>query len=120
MESTTFYLADRVNSLKDISINLQELIATGGGAKSDSWLQIKADIFGVPIIRPAIMECSVLGAAMIAGITTKVFSSPQEAIKRIFKTQRVFEPNDKRHKIYTEKISRYRRLFTILKDFLRN
>jgi xylulokinase len=118
MESVTFYFADSVHGLEAMGIGTAEFIATGGGAKSDQWLQIKADIFGIPFVRPQVTEGSVIGAAIQAGIATGVFHSPAEAVSKFVKRAKVFEPNLTRHKIYQEKLEAYRELFPLLKDFL--
>ncbi|GAG78949.1 unnamed protein product, partial [marine sediment metagenome] len=60
MECVTFYFVDSVNALKDMGIDTSQFVATGGGAKSSHWLQIKANIFGVPFIRQRITEGSML------------------------------------------------------------
>jgi xylulokinase len=44
MESATFYFLESIHALKALGIDTSEFVATGGGAKSDPWLQIKADI----------------------------------------------------------------------------
>jgi xylulokinase len=118
MESVTFYFAESTEALAEMGVDMSEFVATGGGAKSDAWLQIKADIFGVPFVRLSITEGSVLGAAMLAGISTGVFASPAEAAAQFVKRGRVFDPNPHRHKIYQEKLQAYRNLFPLLEDFL--
>ena len=118
MESVTFYFAESTNALREMGVDISEFVATGGGAKSDAWLQIKADIFGIPFIRPRVTEAGVLGAAMLAGIATGVFASPAEAVSQFVKRGRIFNPDPRRHKIYQEKLEVYRRLFPLLKDFL--
>ena len=118
MESVTFYLAESTKALAEMGVDISEFVATGGGAKSDAWLQIKADIFGVPFVRLAITEGSVLGAAMLAGVSTGVYASPADAASHFVKRGRVFDPEPNRHKIYQEKLQVYRELFPLLKDFL--
>lgn len=111
MECSTLYFVESIRALKEMGIDTSEFIATGGGAKSDQWLQIKADIFGVPFIRPKITEGSVLGAAMLAGLSTGVFKSPAEAARQFVKRDRVFEPDKSRHEAYRAKHEAYTRLF---------
>ncbi|MBZ5516539.1 MAG: hypothetical protein LAN62_17160 [Acidobacteriia bacterium] len=118
MESATFYFAESVKALAEMGVDISEFVATGGGAKSDAWLQIKADIFGVPFVRPRVTEASVLGAAMLAGVSMGVFASPAEAASQFVKRGRAFNPHPGRHKVYEEKLQAYRGLFPLLKDFL--
>ncbi len=118
MESVTFFFVDSVEGLREIGVDTSEFVATGGGAKSDRWLQIKADVFGVPFVRPQVTEASTLGAALLAGLGTGVFASPADGVARLVRRDRVFEPDAKRHALYRERMERYRRLYPLLKEFL--
>jgi xylulokinase len=118
MESVTFYFAESLQALKELGVNPSEFVATGGGAKSDPWLQLKADIFGVPFVRPRVTEASVLGAAILAGIAAGVFRHPAEGVAQFVKPDKVFEPNPIRHRIYQQKLEAFRELFPLLKAFL--
>jgi len=120
MESATLYFAETIDSLHTVGIDTSQFVATGGGAKSDPWLQIKADIFGKPFIRPVISECSVLGAAMLAGLSTDVFHSSADAAACFVRCDRVFEPDMQRHRVYHDKLEQYRRLLPTLHDLLRS
>jgi len=118
MECETFYFVESVEALHEIGIDTSEFIATGGGARSDAWLQIKADVFGVPFVRPRVTEGSTLGAAILAGLATGVWASPAEAAERFVARDRVFEPDARRHGIYRQRHERYRELYPLLRDFL--
>lgn len=119
MEGETFYFVDSLRALRDLGIDTREFIATGGGAKSDAWLQIKADIFGVPFVRPRITEGSPLGAAMLAGLATGVYRSAAEAVSVFVKPDRRFEPDARRHEIYRERAALLRQLYPTLRPLLR-
>ena len=54
MECTTLYFVDGIHGLRRLGIDLTECIASGGGARSDAWLQLKADIFNLPFVRTRI------------------------------------------------------------------
>lgn len=118
MEGETFYFVKSLESLRKMGIEIDRFTATGGGARSDRWLQVKADILGIPIARPAATEASVLGAAMLAGRACGLFRSMDEAIGRFVKLDRVFEPDAKRHAIYRERFELYRKFFPAMKSFL--
>ena len=107
MEGATFYFVRSLEALRSMDIATQEFIATGGGAKSDVWLQIKADIMGVPFVRPKITECGALGAAILAGTATGVFRNANEGVSVFVKRDRVFEPDARRHAYYREHYARY-------------
>jgi len=110
MEGATFYFVRSLDALKRMGVATREFVATGGGAKSDAWLQIKADIMGVPFVRPRITECGTLGAAILAGLATGVFRGPEQAVSVFVKRERVFAPRPRHHEAYRELYARYEEL----------
>ena len=118
MESATFYFVESMHALSDIGIDTSQFIATGGGARSDQWLQIKADIFGIPFVRPRITEASLLGAAILAGAATGVFADADQGVACFVKHERVFDPDESRSRLYAEQYERYQQLFPLLRGFL--
>jgi xylulokinase len=118
LECETLYFVDSVQALADVGIDTSRFVATGGGAKSDAWLQIKADVFGVPFVRNQVTEAGMLGAAMLAGIATGEFGTASEAAERFVQEQRIFEPDDRRHRAYQDKLESYRLLLPTLRDLL--
>ncbi len=119
MEGVSFYFVESLNTLNNLGIDLSELIATGGGAKSDAWLQIQADVFGIPFVRPKISECSILGAAILAGVGTGVYNSPGEGVSQFVDVDRTFEPDKKRHEVYQEVYAKYSQIYPALKNLLK-
>jgi xylulokinase len=119
LESVTYYFADSLAALRELGVDASSFTATGGGARSDRWLQIKADILGVPFIRPAITEAGVLGAAILAGLGTGVYGSAAEGVARFVRRDRVFEPDARRHAVYAERVAAYRQLLPALHPLLR-
>jgi xylulokinase len=119
MEGETFYFVESLQALRTMGIDTSEFIATGGGARSDRWLQIKADILGIPLVRPRITEASILGAAILAGCATGAFATPAEGIARFVHREKVFTPDPARHRAYQERYAKYRELYGLVKDFIR-
>ena len=119
MESATLYFVDGIQGLRRMGIDLTECIASGGGARSDAWLQLKADIFNLPFVRTRITEGGLVGAAMLAGLATGVYATPREAVQTFVQKERVFEPDPRRNALYQEKHGRYRRLYPALKELLK-
>lgn len=78
------------------------VLATGGGARSDFWVQLKADMLGVPFIVPACCEPAVLGAAMFAAATVGWYSSVEEASQMILKPKRLFTPDPAAKRVYDQ------------------
>ncbi len=64
----------------------------GGGAASDPWLQLKADLFGLPVERCRNPESSGVGAAMLAGIAVGAYQDCAQAAQAMCAIDSVFEP----------------------------
>lgn len=87
---------------KKNGVPLTEVRATGGGSKSDSIMQITADVFGLPVHRPHTNETSVLGAAIDAAVGLKFFPSFPAAVGAMTRVRDVFVPIEKNEHIYRE------------------
>lgn len=82
-------LLQRLHGAKPV----QRVVASGGAARSDTWLQIKADMLGVPVIAQIAPESACLGAAMLAGVVAGVHSSTSSAAKAMCHPGREYLPN---------------------------
>lgn len=109
-EGTALYFLEGLDALNDLGLGASEYIASGGGARSDENLQLRADILGVPVVRPVVTEAGLLGSAMNAGIATGVFQTSEDAAERCVRLDRRFEPNAERHAFYREKHALYKQL----------
>ena len=69
------------------------IVATGGGARSALWLQIKADMFDVPVVTTGSPERACLGAAMLAGVAAGWHRDTAQAMEAMLKPGRVFSPD---------------------------
>jgi D-xylulose kinase len=63
VEGVTFGLAYALDALRRAGVAPQEVTLIGGGSASDAWAQLCADIFDLPVVRPAIVEAAASGAA---------------------------------------------------------
>lgn len=59
---------------------IERVIASGGGARTELWLRIKASIYGVPIVVPEEQECGILGCAVMGAVATGRFPTLDEAV----------------------------------------
>ena len=92
LESIAYQSADLLEAMqKDSGEKLTELRVDGGAAANDLLMQFQADILGVPVVRPKVLETTALGAAYLAGLATNVWKSRQE-IAAQWQIERRFEP----------------------------
>jgi glycerol kinase len=74
LEAIAFQSAEVLHAMqKDASMRLKELRVDGGAAANDMLMQFQADILGVPVVRPKVLETTALGAAYLAGLATGVW-----------------------------------------------
>jgi xylulokinase len=119
LEGVMFYLRECVDGLPETGIEIDEFRAAGGGSKSDAWLQICADIMGRPFTRVKQTEAGILGAAIIAGIGHGTFASHDDGVAAMVRLERVFEPDAQRQRLYQERYEQYRKLWPLMRDYLR-
>jgi glycerol kinase len=92
LESIAFQSAEVLQAMqKDSGEKLAELRVDGGAAANDLLMQFQADLLGVPVVRPRVLETTALGAAYLAGLTVDLWKSRDELAQH-WKAQRRFEP----------------------------
>jgi glycerol kinase len=93
LESIAYQTAEVLDAMqKDAGIGLDELRVDGGATANDLLMQFQADLLGVPVVRPRVLETTALGAAYLAGLTVGLWKSrdaiaAQQAIERRFEPQ---------------------------------
>jgi xylulokinase len=115
LEGVTYEMRLNVEILARAGIAIDELRAIGGGAKSDAWMQIKADIIGKPIVAMEVSEAAGMGAAMLAAVGSGALASLGEAVAAWVRPKRVFEPAPDRTAAYTQRYATYSKLYQTLR-----
>ncbi len=93
LEGIAFQVADVLDAMRqDAGSPIQELRVDGGAAANDLLMQFQADILGVPVVRPKVIETTAMGAAFLAGLAVGYWDSIGQ-IEQIWQTDRVFEPS---------------------------
>jgi xylulokinase len=98
----------------------QTLRIAGGGAASDIWCQIRADVLGRRLERLETLDSGVLGAAMFAGIGQGMFRDVAAAAAAMVRTGARFEPDPAQAERHAEGYARFRDLYSRLKGFNRH
>ena len=106
-ESVAASLVDLVENLSPAAPP-ERLVATGGGARSDAWLQVKANLLGLPVIRPACAEPACLGAALFAAVARGWFPAVEAAAAAMVRPERPFETQPAAAEAYREWLPAYR------------
>jgi len=115
LEGLTFELRINLDLLRDAGIEIEELNAVGGGARSPLWVQLKADICRAPLQVPDVTESACLGAAMLAGVAAGVWPSLDAAAAQRACSARRVEPDPGRAAAYQERYAIYRQVYPALR-----
>ena len=70
---------------------VSELRVDGGACVNDLLMQFQADLLGIPVLRPKVIETTALGAAFLAGLSAGVWRDPAE-LAALWQAERVFHP----------------------------
>ena len=111
MEGVAFSLADCLDLVRSMGIPIHEVRATGGGARSELWRQLQADVFGLPIHRNRVDEGPALGAALLAGVACGVFASVEEAANIVKVDEHAETPDPAAHALYEKQRRVYAALY---------
>lgn len=113
LEGTAFNLLSCIQAFRESGAVIDRIDAVGGGAQSDVYLSVLADVWGVPVRRRTIVEeANSLGAAVTAavGLGLTDFS----AARALSEVTAEFTPDAGRHAVYTERHARFVDAYTAL------
>jgi xylulokinase len=116
LEGVTFGMRDALEIMREMGIPIEEVRASGGGARSDFWRHLQADIYKQPIVLTNAAEGPAYGVALLAGVGTGVWSSAEEACRACIKQTTKISPNRKSSATYDRYYATYRKLYFDLKD----
>ncbi len=115
LESIAYLLRHLVELQVEAGATCEEIRSIGGGARSDLWCQIKADVTGVPVVTMEVEEAGTLGAAILASVGAGVYGTVGEACARMVRVRRRFEPEASVREVYRDAYGRYRMIYPGLK-----
>jgi xylulokinase len=117
MEGTSMEMRFNAKVAGRYVINVKNAVATGGGANSEKWLRIKADIQNIPykILRSS--EGGLCGCAMLQAVALGKVKDLYEARDIFVQYEKEFIPNADRHNAYEAQYKKYERLYKTVKEF---
>lgn len=111
----TFALRDSLELMRKLGVDATEVIAVGGGARSEAWRQMQADVLGVPVVRVGPSGGAPYGAAILAAVGAGRFASVPEACGSWIRPIDRVEPRPDMAGPYDKAYSRFRELYPRLK-----
>ncbi|MCD8138409.1 MAG: hypothetical protein LUE17_01280, partial [Planctomycetaceae bacterium] len=111
MEGLTYDLAFNLKTLSHAGVPVQELRCTGGGSLSRMWLQIKADVTGIPVHTLDTHQAGSLGCMIIASVAAQCYATIHDAVNDLVTIKETCLPDMKNHAFYQKQLDKYVALF---------
>lgn len=107
LEGLTYDLTRNIRTLEQSGIPVSRLHVSGGGARSDLWMQIKADITGYPVCRMENSQAGTLGCMMLALKAMGRYPTIGKAAEALVSVKDTFYPNAEHHAFYKEQLEQF-------------
>ena len=116
LEGITFGLKDSLELIKAAGVYTDVARVSGGGAKSNFWKQMIADIFNLKVETINSTEGPAFGAAILAAVGDGYFSSVDEACEKLIQVIDTKYPNSRNIDFYEKKYQKFKKLYPLLKN----
>ncbi|SDZ55796.1 xylulokinase [Evansella caseinilytica] len=116
VEGITFSLNESIEIFRESGKEIKTIISIGGGAKSEAWLQIQADVFQADIVKLASEQGPGMGAAMLAAYGSGWFSSLKECADIFVQEKEVYKPDAVRTEKYAKLFQLYKQVYHQTKE----
>ena len=111
MEGVTYEMYLNYQALKKSGVAFEKLHATGGGAHSAVWMQMKADMLGLPIVALKTLDAGTVGSAMLTGMAIGLFADLEDAADHMVEMTETYEPRQEMHEAYEKIFERYAKVY---------
>ncbi|MED1749107.1 xylulokinase [Bacillus zhangzhouensis] len=116
LEGITFSLNESIALFRQAGKRIESIVSIGGGARSQTWLQMQADIFQAEVIQLENEQGPALGAAMLAGVGSGWYPSLEACADQFIHQAAVYEPNQQRVDVYAHLFRLYQSIYTKTRD----
>lgn len=118
MEGVVYEMVLNLDYLKESGIRFMSLKATGGGAHSKVWMQMKSDMLNMPITALETVDAGTVGSAMLTGIAVGIFKDLDEASKVMVHPVETYEPRIDFHEKYMRYYEKYSKLYSSVRALM--
>ncbi len=120
MEGATFAMNDAVNVLKEVGQKITRVRLSGGGARSEFWRQMQADIYNTPCEIINTEEGGAYGVALLAAVGNGEYPDIKQACQAAIDVTQTLKPHPQAANAYAKLHEQYDRLYPALKDEFKN
>lgn len=118
MEGVVYEMLLNVETMRGAGEHFEKLHATGGGARSATWMQMKADMLGLPIVALKTVDAGTVGSAMLTGVSVGLFRDLKDAAAHMVEEVGVYEPRRERYEAYREIFERYQQVYRAVRPLV--
>src|SRR5271157_785130 len=117
LEGVAFSLRDSLEIFRELGIPVEQIRASGGGSRSFLWREIQADIYGKVLVTLQESEGSAFGAALLAGVGAKIYSSIEDSARQAIQVRERMSPKAENVAAYERYYQVYRGLYPAVQGF---
>ncbi len=118
MEGVVYEMYLNMQALRQSGICFDRVHATGGGAWSKEWMQMKADVLDIPITSLKTVDAGTVGSAMLTGIAVGLFKDLNDAAAHMVEKTESYEPRREMHDKYMEIYKRYEKVYQVVRPLV--
>lgn len=118
MEGVVYEMYLNMQMLKGSGVHFTKMRATGGGAHSKVWMQMKADVLGLPITALETVDAGTVGSAMLTGIAIGLFQDLEDAASHMVEKTETYQPRQKMHEVYMQIYTRYEKVYQAVRPLM--
>ena len=118
LEGVAYEIYLNYRHLQGSGIRFSRLNATGGGAYSAEWTQMKADVMNLPITSLKTVDAGTVGSAMLTGIAIGLFADLSDAAEKMVEETVTYTPDPEMHKKYMEVFEKYEKAYNAVRPLV--
>lgn len=118
MEGVVYEMLVNIEAMKGSGCQFKKMNATGGGAHSKEWMQMKADMLNIPITALKTVDAGTVGSAMLTGIAIGVFDNLEDAASHMIEETVTYYPRSSMHEKYSKVYQKYRNVYQAIRPLM--
>lgn len=118
MEGVVYEMMINQEKLMEAGIRPKRLLATGGGAASEVWMQMKADMLQIPVTSLENADAGAAASAIMAGVAAGVFADQKSAAAVFVKERKTYYPRQDMYEKYRKHYERYKKVYGAVRELV--
>lgn len=114
LEGVSYEIRTNIEVMRELGLPTREVRVTGGAARSETWMQIQANVLRTPIVRTQMEEATAVGSAILAFKGVGVFKSVAQAAEEMVQTLEPLQPTKETRKVYQDGYKTFKSLYSAI------